>query len=481
MIGSKDQISGIRIMALVLEQINTEGLAQLSYLVGDTAAGVAAVIDPRRDVDVYLNRARELGLRITHIIETHIHADFVSGSHELQARIQVPIYGGTTSDYQFDYEPLEDGQTLNLGHITLTAVHTPGHTPEHISLLLSDAKQGDAPFGIFTGDFVFNLDVGRPDLLGGGTERKLAAQLFHSIFDTLLPMGDRLEIYPCHGAGSACGKAIGDRTQSTIGNERIFNSAFQQRSESEFVEWLLGDMPEPPRHYSRLKQVNAKGAPVKGCLQAPPPLSVAQFQEQMTDESTVIVDTRSMLAFGGGHIPGALNIGLGASFPSWAGWMLEPDQAILLVVESPDDLKRASADLFRLGFDNVRGYLHNGMTSWQLAGLPLRRILQMTVDELNRVREQESVMVLDVRTDQEFLAGAVPDAHHVFVPHLATNLDRLDASKTIATYCGSGYRSSIAASLLQQQGFPKVVNIPGAWSAWQASDLPVKNPDLAAV
>jgi hydroxyacylglutathione hydrolase len=468
-------------MGLVLERINSPGLAQLSYLVGDTAAGVAAVIDPRRDVDVYLERARQLGLRIQHIVETHIHADFVSGAHELQARIGAPIYGGQSSDYQFEYQPLQDGDRLTLGNISLTAVHTPGHTPEHISLLVADAKQGDASFGLFTGDFVFNLDVGRPDLLGGGTEKRLAAQLYHSIFDILLPMGDRLEIYPCHGAGSACGKAIGDRQQSTIGNERLFNSALQQRSENEFIEWLLGDMPEPPRHYARLKQVNAKGAPVRGCLQTPPPLSVSQFQEQMEDESTVVVDTRSMLAFGGGHMPGAVNIGLGASFPTWAGWILDPEQAILLVVDDPQDLQRATEDLFRLGFDNVRGYLHDGMTSWQLAGLPLRRILQMTVEELNRVREQESVTVLDVRTDQEFLAGAVPDAHHVFLPHLTENLDPLEPANTIATYCGSGYRSSIAASLLQKHGFPRVVNIPGAWGAWQSADLPVKNPDLAAV
>ena len=208
-------------MALILEQINVEGIAQLSYLVGDDT-GVAVVIDPRRDVDIYLQMARSLGVRITHIIENHIHADFVSGSHELKARTGAPIYVGKSDDYQFDAKQLTEGDELHLGSVTLRALHTLGHTPEHISLLVFDSQQGEEPFGIFTGDTVFNLDVGRPDLLGGGTEKRLAAQLYHSLFDKILPLGDRLEVYPCHGAGSACGKSIGDRTRSTIGNETPF-------------------------------------------------------------------------------------------------------------------------------------------------------------------------------------------------------------------------------------------------------------------
>lgn len=240
-------------MALVLEQINAEGLAHLSYLVGDDKAGVAAVIDPRRDVDVYLQMARARGVRITHIVETHIHADFVSGSHELKARTGAPIYGGKSDDYQFELQQMSEGEELPLGSVTLRAMHTPGHTPEHVSLLIFDSKQGREPFGVLTGDTLFNLDVGRPDLLGGGTEKKLAAQLYHSLFDKLLPLGDRIEVYPCHGAGSSCGKSIGDRRHSTIGNERIFSEALKQRTEQEFVEWILSDMPEPPRHYPRLK------------------------------------------------------------------------------------------------------------------------------------------------------------------------------------------------------------------------------------
>lgn len=468
-------------MALVLEQINVEGLAQLSYLVGDDKAGVAAIIDPRRDVDVYLQRAGEIGVRLIASIETHIHADFVSGSHELKARMGVPIYGGKTEDYQFDVHQLQEGDEIKIGSVTLRALHTPGHTPEHVSLLIYDSKQGEEPFGLFTGDTLFNLDVGRPDLLGGGTEKKLAAQLYHTLFDKMLPLGDRIEIYPCHGAGSACGKSIGDRRQSTIGNERIFNPALKERSETEFVEWIMSEMPEPPRHYARLKQVNAKGAPVVGCPPTLQPLTPSEFQQKMQDENTVVIDARSILAFGGGHIPGAINIALRPEFPNWVGWMIDPEKSILVIVESERDVKFVTDQLFRIGYDNLAGYLHDGMTSWQNAGLPLSRVEEWTVHELNQHRQDPSVTVLDVRGDDEYKNGFVPGAKHLFVAHLEEHLDQLDRNKTIATYCGSGYRASIAASILKKHGFEQVVNIPGSWLAWKGADLPIEEPKASEV
>ncbi|MCU0567030.1 MAG: rhodanese-like domain-containing protein [Oculatellaceae cyanobacterium Prado106] len=464
-------------MALVLEQINAEGLAHLSYLVGDDRAGVAAVIDPRRDVNIYLQRARELGVRITHILETHIHADFVSGSHELKAHTQAPIYGGKSQDYQFDLCPMSEGDTLQIGNVTLQALHTPGHTPEHVSFLIMDAKQGNSPFGIFTGDTLFNLDVGRPDLLGGGTERQLATQLYDSLLNKLLPLGDRIEIYPSHGAGSACGKSIGDRRQSTIGNEKRFSPALKTRSEAEFVEWILGGMPEPPRFYARLKKVNAKGAPVKGDVPILPPLSPTEFQRHLQDDQTVIVDARSILAFGGGHIPGAINIALRPEFPNWVGWMIEPEQNILLVLESARGVQLASEQLFRLGYDHVVGYLHDGMTSWQNAGLPLQPVREWTVHELYEHLNDPNLTVLDVRGDDEYKQGKVPGAKHIYVPHLEEHLDELDRHQPIATYCGSGYRASIAASLLQKHSFQSVINIPGSWLAWKAAELPVEQPE----
>lgn len=461
-------------MALILEQFNSEGLAQLSYIIGDDKAGVAAVIDPRRDVGIYLDRTRELGVQITHTIETHIHADFVSGTRELHAKTGAQIHGGKSADYKFDINQLNDGDEIELGNVTLRALHTPGHTPEHIALLIHDKKQGAEPFGIFTGDLLFNLDVGRPDLLGKGSEQELAKQLYHTLFEKILPLGDRIEVYPCHGAGSACGKSIGDRRQTTIGNEKIYSQTFKKRSEGEFVEWILGGMPEPPRFYARLKKVNAQDAKIIGDVPALAPLTPAQFQKAAKDENSIVVDARSILAFAGGHIPNALNIALRDEFPNWAGWMLEPEQKILLVVESTRDIEIAAAHLFRIGYDNVAGYLHEGMTSWQNAALPLETLGIWTVQELNEHKADADLTVLDVRGDDEWKQGHVPGARHIYVPHLAEHLDELDKAKTVATYCGSGYRASIAASTLRRNGFEHVINIPGSWNAWTKAGLPIE-------
>jgi hydroxyacylglutathione hydrolase len=462
-------------MALINEQIYTEGLAQMSYIVGDDSAGVVAVIDPRRDVEVYVERAREKGLRITAIVETHIHADFVSGAGELSARTGAEIYGGKSDDYQFELVQMVEGDEIELGAARLHALHTPGHTPEHISLLLFDKRQGDEAFAVFSGDTLFNLEAGRPDLLGDEMKLKLAGQLYHSLFDKIAPLGDRFEIYPGHGSGSGCGAKIGDRLQTTVGNEKLFSNALKKRTEEEFVEWILKGMPEPPRYYPRLKKVNARGAKVFGSLPLPAPLSVAEFQAEMKKENAIVVDARSILAFGGGHIKGAMSIALRSEFPMWAGWMLEADQNILLVVESERDVKAVAEHLFRTGYDNVVGYLHNGMTAWQNAALPLEKTGEWTVHKLAEKLDDEDLQILDVRGEGEWQQGNIPHAEHIYVPHLEANLDRLDKDKTTIVYCGSGYRASIAASVLQRNDFKSVVNIPGSWTAWEKAGLPIED------
>jgi hydroxyacylglutathione hydrolase len=461
-------------MALVFEQVNSEGLAQLSYIVGDDKAGVAAVIDPRRDVEVYINRARQLGVQITHAIETHIHADFVSGTRELSAQTGALICGGASKDYQFDLTQMKEGDEIELGNVTLRAVSTPGHTPEHVSFLAFDKKQGDEPFAIFTGDTLFNLDVGRPDLLGKGTETELAKKLYHSLFEKILPLGDRIEVYPCHGAGSACGKSIGDRRQTTIGNERVFSDTFKERTESEFVEWVMKDMPEPPSHYPKLKKINAKGAPVLGNLPLLKPLKPKDFQDALKDKDAVVIDARSILAFAGGHIPGAINIALRDEFPNWVGWMIDPEKKIYVVVESTRDVEAVSEHLFRIGYDSIKGYLHQGMAAWENAALPLASVGIWTAPELDEHKDDNDLQILDVRSGGEWKNGHVPNAEHIYVAHLEENLEKLDKSKTVATYCGSGYRASIAASILKGAGFEKVINIPGSWNAWTKAKLPVE-------
>ncbi|CAM3888020.1 MBL fold metallo-hydrolase [Vreelandella rituensis] len=460
---------------LIFEPVYTAGLAQISYLVGDSKAAVAAVIDPRRDIDIYLQMAKEQGLRIAYAIETHIHADFVSGAQALASHTGAQIIGGHSDAYQFELCQVSDGETLELGQVRLQIMHSPGHTPEHVSLQLFDTQQGSEPIALFTGDTLFNLDVGRPDLLGEGSERKLAGKLFHSLFDRYLPLGDRIEVYPCHGAGSACGKSIGDRRHSTLGNERLFNPALQEeRSEEAFIDWLLADMPEPPRHYARLKKVNVCPAVQMEGPSLPPPLSPQDFQELAGNANMQVVDIRSILAFGGGHVPGAINIALRNEFVNWAGWMLDDSRPILLVGESADDVHQAITQLYRIGLDDIRGYLRNGMTDWQNTALPLNMLQEWTVHELNARREEPNVQVLDVRSPNEVANGRVPGAKHIFVAHLADQLDELDPNKTTVTYCGSGYSASIAASILKRAGFSDVANTPGSWAAWNTADLPVE-------
>ncbi|OJA07418.1 rhodanese-like domain-containing protein [Halomonas sp. QHL1] len=460
---------------LIFEPVFTSGLAQISYLIGDSKAAVAAVIDPRRDIEIYLQMAKEQGLRIAYAIETHIHADFVSGAQALASRTGAQIIGGRSDDYQFDLRQVSDGETLELGQVRLQIMHSPGHTPEHISLQLFDTQQGSDPIALFTGDTLFNLDVGRPDLLGEGSERKLAGELFHTLFDRYLPLGDRIEIYPCHGAGSACGKSIGDRRQSTLGNERLFNPVLQEQgSEEAFIDSLLDDMPEPPRHYARLKKLNVGPIAHWESLSLALPLSPEDFQALAGNVNMQVVDIRSILAFGGGHVPGAINIALRNEFVSWAGWMLYDSRPILLVGESTEDVHQAITQLFRIGLDDIRGYLRNGMTDWQNGALPLSRLQEWTVHELNARREDPNVQVLDVRSSNEVASGRVPGATHLYVAHLADHFDELDPNKIIVTYCGSGYRASIAASLLKRAGFSNVANTPGSWAAWNTAGLPVE-------
>ncbi|MGE0491117.1 MAG: rhodanese-like domain-containing protein [Vulcanimicrobiota bacterium] len=462
-------------MSLFFKQFRRPGLAQLAYLVGDKSKGLAAIVDPCRDVRDYLETARQAGLRITHAIETHIHADFVSGTREVREAVGARVVGGKSDDYSFELDQFSEGDAIELGGVRLQAIHTPGHTPEHLSYLLFDRSQGDEPIAVFTGDTLFNLDVGRPDLVGddGGVEN--ARALYGSLFDKLLPLGDRVEVYPGHGAGSACGKSIGGRDQTTIGTERRFNEALKERSRADFVEWLTADLPEPPSHYRRLKKVNAAGAALAGpCPAAPQPLTPEEFQALMRQEGTVILDTRSMLAFGGGHIPAALNIPLLPQFVSWAGQMIDPQSKLLLVVENVRDLLTLREHLFRIGLDNLAGYLHGGMASWQEQARPLASVEQWTVQELDR-RRQESITILDVRSPQEWHHGRIPGAVHQFIAHLEENLDVLERARPIAVYCGTGYRASIGASILKRNGFDRVINIPGSWKAWRAADLPVES------
>jgi hydroxyacylglutathione hydrolase len=461
-------------MALIFERIQTDGIAELSYLVGDDSEGVAAVFDPRPDVDCYLRLAREKRVSITHIFETHIHADLVSGARELCARVAtakifVSHEGGAR--YGFDHEKIGGGDTFKLGAVLITVRHTPGHTPEHVAYALAEKDRPDAPWGVLTGDSLFVGSAGRPDLLGDTQAKKLAELQFHTLRDYYLKLADGVIIYPAHGHGSPCGADIGERLTSTIGYERRFNAFLQFQDVKSFTDHALSTAPPAPTYYPRMKQVNAQGPVVLGNLPPVRGLPPRSFREAIKDNENVLIDTRMMLAFGGGHIHGALSIGGSPMLSVWAGWLLDPDKPILLVLESDEKLDDVVPLFLRTGYTKFSGYLVGGMKAWDNAGYPLDEVGQMTVHEIKA--RGEKLQLIDVRSPEEWKGGHIPNAHHIFLGELREKLGGLDRNKPTAVYCDSGYRASIAASVLKKAGFGRVCNVPGSWRAWKKAGYPV--------
>jgi len=460
-------------MSLRFCQFLTEGIAQLSYLVGDTKSRTCAIFDPRRDVEIYIEAARKLGLSITHIFETHIHADFVSGSRELKARRadQADIYVSTEhqTHYGFPHKPAKDGFTLDMGETCITARHTPGHTPEHMSFLLSE-KNRSVPWAVLSGDCLFADSIGRPDLLGDETE-ELTEDLFRSLTRFYLTLDDGVVVYPGHGSGSPCGANIGSRLTSTIGYERRFNSFLNARSFEKFRRLVLGTLPPVPTYYPRMKEMNRVGPEILGERNVPG-LEPRYFRELLDRGEALLVDTRPMLAFGGGHIPGALNIGARPLLSVWAGWLLRPDQPLLLVLEDDSELQEVVRLFTRTGYSNLTGYLVGGMSAWLESGYEMRTLPQLPVHDVRSGREE--VTVVDVRSNAEWAGGHIPGALNIPLPELTSKAGELMRKGPVAVYCGSGYRASLAASLLLRQGF-EVRNIPGSLSAWRDSGYPVES------
>lgn len=461
---------------MILEAIKSEGLAHYSYMVGDDSAGVAVVIDPRRDIDVYLDLAQKHSVRIVDILETHIHADFVSGSCELAAQTGATIHVGAEGEYGFDHHALQDGDEIEVGQYTLQAIHTPGHTPEHICYLIRGGTAAEKPWGLFSGDTLFAGEVGRPDLLGKGSEEKLARQLFHSLHDKILSLPGDIILYPGHGEGSPCGASIGSRATSTIGYEKRNNPLLQVDDEAEFVQKVMDSLSPAPEYYPRMKKINAAGPEILGDLPRVPALTADAFESARANKTSVVVDAREIEAYGGAHIENAINIALRSSFPIWAGRILQPKDSLLLLLPEDSRLEEAVRHLIRVGLDNIGGYLRQGMRSWFEAGKPIRHTYQMSIQELKThvSAEKDSLQIVDVRDDGEWQEDRIPKAIHIFVPDLPEEADRLDREKPVAVYCGSGYRASIAASLLERQGFKEVSNIPGSITAWKQAGYPLE-------
>jgi hydroxyacylglutathione hydrolase len=457
------------------------GLAIASYMVGDEKSKEVAVIDPTRDVDEYVEIAKREGLRIAHVLETHVHADFVSGSAELKARlggeprVHCSGLGGPQWTPPYADVVVGDGDEVRIGSGRLKAIHTPGHTPEHLSwALYDDTRSRDEPWLVFTGDFLFVGDVGRPDLLGEQERQRLAHQLYESVFQTTKPLPDFTEIYPGHGAGSLCGKAIGSRRSSTLGFERRHNTALRPAPEEQWTETLLQGMPLAPPYFRRMKQVNSQGPRILGPeLPGRKRFTSQELHDRLCD-NCLVVDVRSKEAFAAAHVPGSVNIPLGPNLPTWAGWVLPYDRSLVIVADDTADVPAVVTHLVRVGLDDVAGYLDDGMDAWESHGYELSRLETISVHDLaGRLTDSEKPFVLDVRTEQEWDAGHVAGAHHVHGGLLQERFGEVPRDCPVAVICGSGYRGSIAASFLKREGYADVANVLGGMSAWKNAGLPV--------
>lgn len=448
------------------EQFYLGCLSHASYLIG--SGGVAAVVDPQRDVAIYIESAARLGLRIEHVLETHLHADFISGHRELAALTGARIYLGAQANAQFPHVPVHDGDDLRFGDCSLRFLETPGHTSESISIVVTDHAKSAEPYAVLTGDTLFIGDVGRPDLSPDLTPQQLAASLYDSLHTKLMTLPDSVLVYPAHGAGSLCGKQMSSERSSTVGEQRVSNYALQAKSKEEFVRLLTAELPERPGYFALDAEINRSGPTPLADLPIPPGLSPAAIVE-LQRAGAVVLDTRPAGQFGGAHVPGAIHIGLTGQFASWAGRIVGLGRPLVLVAEDRDLVLEARTRLARVGMENVAGYLEDGMAAWFGDKMPVEQIPQVTVQDVHR--EFEHLQVVDVRQPGEYEQGHIAGALLKPLPKLMTMLEDLDRGRPVAVHCKSGYRSSIGTSLLQRDGFREVLNVIGGFDAWQACGL----------
>ncbi len=458
---------------MFFQHVYDKTLAQGSYVIGCQATGEAIVIDARRDIDIYLDIAKQNNLRITHIAETHIHADFLCGSRELAAVTGAKMYlsdeGGPEWQYEFPHEGLRDGDVIKVGNLSLEVLHTPGHTPESISFLLTDHPASEEPVMIFTGDFVFVGDIGRPDLLEEaagvkGTKVPGAKQMYRSLkkFESL---PDHIQVWSAHGAGSACGKALGAVPGSTVGYEKLRNWAFRFGTDEQgFIDYLLADQPEPPRYFAMMKRLNKVNRPLLIEVPKHPKLTKEEFKSAY-EKGIKVIDTRSKAEFAKGFIPGSVNIQGNNSFSTWCGWYLNYEEQFILVADESkmEDLTRK---LMRIGLDNIYGFISD-VTS---QGIPLEKGNVIDIEEFRSYVGDKNVQIVDVRGISEYEAGHVDGADHVFAGTIEQNLDKISKNKKVVIHCQAGDRSAFAWSVLARNGFRNVSNYEGGMKEWLSKD-----------
>ncbi|MBA4850967.1 rhodanese-like domain-containing protein [Emticicia sp. BO119] len=461
---------------MFFQHIYDKSLAQGSYFIGCQKAGVAMVIDPKRDIDTYLEIARQNNMKITHIAETHIHADFLSGSRELAKVTGASMYlsdeGGKDWQYEFDHVGLKDGNVIYVGNLKFEVIHTPGHTPESISFLLTDTPASSEPVMLFTGDFVFVGDIGRPDLLEKaaglkGTQNAGAEQMYKSLrrFDKL---PDFIQVWPGHGAGSACGKALGAVPSSTVGYEKIRNWAFKYQDDKDgFVDYLLADQPEPPKYFAMMKKLNKVNRPLLTEVPTQTKLSAQQVKEGLV-AGIKLIDTRNKGDFAAGFIPGSMNIQGNNSFATWMGWFVNYEEPFMLIA-SDTQIEDLTRKLMRIGLDNVLGYI----TDVNSLGIKLEKSDIITIEEFKTLAAEDEVQVIDLRGVSEYKSGHIEGAENIFIGTLPQNLDKVSKDKQVVIYCQGGDRAAIGYSILKKNGFNNVKNYSAGMNEWIGKENPV--------
>ncbi|OPX20749.1 MAG: MBL fold metallo-hydrolase [Desulfobacca sp. 4484_104] len=457
---------------MFFKQFFNEGLGCCSYMVGCAQAGVVAVVDPRRDIGDYLTLAHQEGLKITQIIDTHVHADHITGSQELQRVTEAPIYVHGQAPVKYEHQSLQEGQELVLGSARLQILDTPGHTPHSVSVLVTDTSRGIEPWLVLTGDLLFVGDVGRPDLAGAEKLEEQVENLYHSLYDKLGRFPGRLEIYPAHGHGSLCGRALSSKLSSTLGFERHNNPILQKGSLAEFKAAVMQEFPARPKNFTHIIATNLAGPPLVDQQKPFRPLNVQEVKAKL-DSGHVIVDTRDEAAFGGAHIPGSINIGLSPPIGNWAGMVLEPGSPLVLIVDNQESLREVVKQLYRVGYDNIEGFLSGGIKAWEMAAQPTGFIPQLTPRELaEMLKAGKPDVVLDVRTAPEWQQGHIAEAQHLPLSQMSqTDLSPYAAQKVV-TICGNGYRANIAGSLLMRHGAKRVSAVAGGMVSWRNAGLP---------
>ncbi len=455
---------------MYFEQFYLGCLAHASYMIG--SEGIAVVVDPQRDVDVYVDAAAAAGLRIAYVIETHLHADFVSGHRELAARTGAQIYVGARAGAQFPHVAVTEGDELRFGHCLLQFLETPGHTVESICIVVTDLEKSEQPYAVLTGDTLFIGDVGRPDLSPGYTPQQLAGLLYDSLHKKLLTLPPSTRVYPAHGAGSLCGRQMSSERSSTIGEQRVKNYALQAGTREEFVHMLTDALPERPGYFAKDAEINRAGAGALDALPAMPELNREDIL-RLQESGAIVLDTRTDAQFADGHFAGSVNIPLSGQFASWAGALLGLETDLALVAENAERATEARMRLARVGIERVAGYLVNGIE-------PAGYLAHITVQDLDRLRNEDAnLQIADVRRPGEWEEGHIDGALLLPLNQIATAMQQLDPARPVAVHCKGGYRSAIAASLLLRAGFSQVVNVTGGFDAWQAAGLPVAQEVLA--